>query len=166
MWYYCSLSLLTKDRFWMLSAVQHCIVATKLIIYISEQCSVCLLRISFSSVRQFQGLCWIFVDLPCLYDVGSFTSWNAVFLFVSSSTQISDSWHRVPIYSFFSFFRANWILLLGSLYSFTPFLLLHAPLPQVLSIITDSGPFLVTHGLFLRCYFTSISLAVSVAAVL
>ena len=42
-------------------------------LYSSEQYSVHLLRISFSSVRHFPDLSWIVEDLPCFSEVRSFT---------------------------------------------------------------------------------------------
>ena len=122
----------------------------------SEQYSVHLLRISFSSVRHFPDFSWIVEDLPCFSEVRSFTSWYALLL-LFLFRQVSISSHWAPIQSSFAFFTAFWTLLFASLYSFAP---------------SDSYPFffksllssqrsrtsLVTHGFFLRRSLPSISL--------
>ena len=85
----------------------------------TEQYSVHLLRISFSSVRHFPDLSWIVEDLPCFSEVRSFTSWYALLL-LFLFRQVSISSHWAPIQSSFAFFTAFWILLFASLYSSAP----------------------------------------------
>ena len=60
------------------SPVLHCLHNSHM--YSSEQYSVHLLRISFSSVRHFPDLSWIVEDLPSFSEVRSFTSWYALLL--------------------------------------------------------------------------------------
>ena len=91
-----------------------------------------LLRISWSSVRHFTDLSWIVEDLPCFYEVRSFTAdMLSCSCFLFRQVSISSLWAATQ--SSFAFFSSFWILLFASLYSFCfiPLLL------QISSLVTE-----------------------------
>ena len=81
------------------SPVQHCLHNSHSCTVLSNiLSSVHLLRISFSSVRHFPDFSWIVEDLPCFFEVRSFTSWYALLLlFLFRQVSISSALSTYPV---------------------------------------------------------------------
>ena len=151
----------------------HCHHNTHGCIVLSIILSVCLESLVLLKDNS-SDLSWIVVNPPCFSEVRSFTRWYALlfffFFFFFAFRQVSTSLHWIPIQSSFAFFTAFWILLLASLYVFTPAsyrLFFKALLSSQRSHHRGRNS-LVSHSLILRQSFpsTCISLAASVIAVL
>ena len=122
----------------------------------SEQYSVCLLRMSYSSVRHFRDLSWIVDDLPCFSEVRAFTSWYALLLLLSFSKFQSPRTVHLSSPLLLSLLLLNPLVgfpVFVCSFLFKPLLLQISPLlTGVENISSDPRFFLVTfHPKYLTC---------------
>ena len=119
--YFTAVSIyLWKIACWSLLLIEHILVSWSCMHGQVEEYAPHLVRMSWSSVRQFSSLSWIMVVHPCLHVVISFTSWLALLLLFLNVRISSIFWNRSPIEVSFALFMLLIIFCFTSLYVFPP----------------------------------------------